>query len=187
MEGDIFLYLKDYILLSFKEVIGILFSPFFVIIWKFFKIFSFFLSFYFLIGIIIYFKKLNIFLNFYKRTLNIFGLSFDYLATKRCQKNWREIENLLNEPYDSSWKLAVLKAFGTVKKVLDFLGYPSDFKEAIKKLRKEGYHNLEVIEGISQIVDKIITEKDFSLRREEAKKIVGIYKKFFQEILISIS
>ena len=58
---------------------------------------------------------------------------------------------------------------------------------AIEKLSKEGYRNLEVIENIYQITEKILNEKNFILKKEEAERIVSLYYKFFQEILYSIS
>lgn len=187
MDQDIFIFFKNYFRSLFYNIFKTLSLPSVKIFFVYFKIFSFCLSIYFLIGIFIYIKKLKIILKLYNKYLNVFGFSSDYLSTKRCQKKWKEIENLLKEPYESSWKLSVLKAFSTVKNLLELLGYPQDFKEAIKKLSKEDYKNLEVIEKITEITEKILNDKNFSLNKEEAERIVAIYKKFFQEILISIS
>ena len=185
MESDILLFFEKYFSGIFHNLVYwfLKYQIFFV----YFKIIAFILSLFFLIGIIFYVKKLKVFQKIYNRYLNIFGLSTDFLSTKRCQKSWKEIKKLLQEPYDSSFKLAVLKAFSTVKKTLEILGYPADFKEAINKLSKEGYRNLEVIENIYQITEKILNEKNFILKKEEAERIVSLYYKFFQEILYSIS
>ncbi|MGE4554564.1 MAG: hypothetical protein AB7D02_00265 [Candidatus Paceibacterota bacterium] len=185
MNPDILIFIKDYFLNIFHRFF--LFLSQYQIYLLYFKIIALILSFFFLIGIIIYIKKLKIILKLYNRYLNIFGLTTDFLATRRCQKQWKEIKKLLEEPYDSSWKLAVLKAFSLTKKTLELLGYPLDFNETLKKLSKEGYHNLQVIEQLNQTVEKIINFKDFSLKKEEAEKIVGVYQKFFQEILHFLS
>lgn len=137
-----------------------------------------------LIGIIYYFWKLRLFTKLAERWQNLVGIAPAFSLSGKSQKEWKKIDKLLKEPYQSSWKLAVLKAEAIVKKTLNFMGYAGDdFTKILEELKFRGYQNLEVLFQLHNIREKIIEDKNFSLSQDRAKEIVHIYKKFWNELL----
>lgn len=137
-----------------------------------------------LIGIVYHFWKLRLFTKWIKTWQNWWGIVPVFSLSGKSRKEWKKIEELLKEPYQSSWKLAVLKAEAIVKKTLNFMGYAeSDFTKILDELKFRGYQNLEILSGLHNIREKIIGDKNFSLSQNRAKEIVFIYKKFWDELL----
>jgi len=137
-----------------------------------------------LIGIIYYFWKLRLFTKYAERWQNWWGIFPVFSLSGKSQKEWKKIDKLLKESYQSSWKLAVLKAEAIVKKTLNFMGYAGDdFTKILEELKFRGYQNLEVLFQIHNIRGEIIEDKNFSLSQNRAKEIVSIYKKFWNELL----
>jgi len=137
-----------------------------------------------LIGIIYYFWKLRLFTKYAERWQNWWGIFPVFSLSGKSQKEWKKIDKLLKESYQSSWKLAVLKAEAIVKKTLNFMGYAGDdFTKILEELKFRGYQNLEVLFQIHNIRGEIIEDKNFSLSQNRAEEIVRIYKKFWDELL----
>lgn len=137
-----------------------------------------------LIGIVYYFWKLRLFTKWTERLQNWWRIFPVFSSFGTSQKEWEKIDRLLKESYQSSWKLAVLKAEAIVKKILDFMGYAEDdFTKILEELKFRGYQNLEVLYQIHNIRGEIIENKNFSLSQNRAKEIVRIYKKFWNELL----
>lgn len=137
-----------------------------------------------LLGIVYYFWKLRLFTKWAERWQNWLGIVPVFSLSGKSQKEWNKIDKLLKEPYQSSWKLAVLKAEAIVKKTLNFMGYAGDdFTKILEELKLRGYQNLEILFQIHDIRGKIIEDKNFSLGQNRAKEIVRIYKKFWNELL----
>lgn len=145
-----------------------------------------------LIGIIYYFWKLRLFTKWAEKWQNWWEIIPAFSLSGKSQKEWKKIDKLLKEPYQSSWKLAVLKAESIVKKTLNFMGYTrldsarqagDDFTKILEELKFRGYQNLEVLFQLHSIREKIINDKNFSLSQDRAKEIVRIYKKFWSELL----
>lgn len=159
----------------------------------YFKIISLILSALFLIGIIYYFRKLKIFSKWREKWQNWWGVVPEVSSSNKNRKEWQTINKLLSEPYESSWKLAVIKAEGIVKETLNLIGYSGfgaankeeqdDFIKILEELKSRNYQNLEVLYQLHQIRQKIIEDKDFSLEQNRAKDVVSIYKKFWEELL----
>ncbi len=189
MENDFLTFFGEFLKEFFNEIllfINSLLKEYSFYFWLV-KIMSFILIFLFLFGIIYYFRKLKIFSKWQQKWLNWFALSPDYFWQKRCWKSWKEIENLFSEPYESSWKLAILKSANLLKKTLPLIDYPDDFFEALSRLKKEGYQNLEIIEEFYKKAEEIANNPKVKVDQEESKKMVKIFKKFFIDLLASIS
>ena len=137
-----------------------------------------------LLGIVYYFWKLRLFTKWVERGQNWWGIVPVFSLSGKSQREWKKIDKLLKEPYQSSWKLAVLKAEAIVKKTLNFMGYAGDdFIKILEELKFRGYQNLEILFELHNIRGKIIEDKNFSLGQDRAKEIVRIYKKFWNELL----
>ena len=158
----------------------------------YFKILALILCVISLIGIIYYVRKLKVISKWKEKWQEWWGISPSMVSTNRSRKEWQKIEKFLAEPYESSWKLAVIQAEAIVKKTLNVIGYSGsrinnqnkdDFLNILGELKLRNYQNLEILCQLHQIRQKIIEDKNFSLTQSKAKEIAGIYKKFWEELL----
>ena len=150
----------------------------------YFKIFCLVMSCGILVGTIYLFWKLHIFSKYIEKIQNWWGIVPVFSLSGKSSKEWKKIDQLLKEAYQSSWKLAVIKAEAIVGKTLSFMGYPGDdFVKNLEELKFRNYQNLDVLLGLHDIREKIIEDKNFSLDQDRAKEIVFIYKKFWNELL----
>jgi len=137
-----------------------------------------------LIGIIYYAWKLRLFTKWAEIWQSWWGIVPVFSLSGKSRKGWKKIDELLKEPHQSSWKLAVLKAEAIVEKTLNLMGYAeSDFTKILDELKFRGYQNLEILSNLHNIREKIIGDQNFSLSQNRAKEIVRIYKKFWEELL----
>ncbi|MDD5760652.1 MAG: hypothetical protein PHF45_01185, partial [Candidatus Pacebacteria bacterium] len=157
----------------------------------YFKIFALILCGIFLIGIIYYFSKLKIFSKWKEKWQDWWGIIPGMASSSKNRKEWQKINELLIEPYESSWKLAVIQAEAIVKKTLNLMGYSGsgaikktddDFINILEELKLRNFQNLGILYQIHQIRQKIIEDKNFPLSQNKAKEIVGTYKKFWEEL-----
>ena len=145
----------------------------------------------FLIGIIYYAKKLKIISQWKENWQEWWGIIPSMITTSKSHKEWQRIESFLAEPYESSWKLAVIQAQGIIKKTLNSIGYSGqgddkdkdDFEQILEELKARNYQNLEILYQLHQVRQRIISDKNFSLSQNKAKETVDIYKKFWEELL----
>lgn len=145
------------------------------------------LSLFFLGGIIYYFQKLKIFSHWQERWRRKWGLSSLSALFSQSNRQWRKVERLLGEPYQASWKLAVLQAEEIVERTLKQIGFQGDdFSQQIQGLQKQGYRRLDILRDLHQRRDKILNDKNFSLSLAQAKETVAIYKAFWKEVIDSL-
>jgi len=150
----------------------------------YFKIFCLIMCCGLLVGAIYLFWKLRIFSKYIERLQNWWGIVPVFSLSGKSRKEWKKIDQLLKEPYQSSWKLAVIKAEAVVQKTLSFMGYSKDdFVKNLEELKFRNYQNLDILLGLHDIREKIIGDKNFSLDQDKAKEIVHIHKKFWDELL----
>jgi len=145
------------------------------------------LSLFFLGGIIYYFRKLKIFSHWRERWRRKWGLSSLSDLFSRSNKQWKKTESLLEEPYQASWKLAVLQAEGIVERTLKQIGFQgNNFSQQIQELQKQGYRHLDILSELHQKKEKILKDKNFSLSLAQAKETVAVYKAFWKEVIDSL-
>ena len=141
----------------------------------------------FLLGIIFYARKLNLVSKKLENIRNWFGVNPFLTSSSKSRRQWEEIENLLEETYQSSWKLGVVKADALVENFLKQLGYQGKkFDELLETLKLRGYQNLEILRGTHQVCEEILNNKDYSLSQKEAENIVSLYKRFWDELVENI-
>jgi len=153
----------------------------------YFRLLGLCLSVFFLAGVVYYFRKLKIFARQRSKWRRKWGKDSLSDILPQSRKQWKVIEKLLTESYQSSWKLAVLQAEGIVTKTLRQLGFLGEtFTQQLQELQKQGYRNLNILEGLHQVRERIVNDKNFSLSLDIAKEIVTTYQKFWKEILNSL-
>ncbi|MGC8651391.1 MAG: hypothetical protein ACP5RX_02155 [Minisyncoccia bacterium] len=140
-----------------------------------------------LIGIIYLMRKLNIVSKKIENIKNWFGVHPFLSSSSKSLRQWEEIENLLEETYQSSWKLSVIKADALVQNFLKQLGYQGDtFTELTESLQRRGFKHLDILSGAHQVCEEILNNRDFSFSQEEAKNIIKVYKRFWDEVVGNI-
>jgi len=133
----------------------------------YFKIFCLVICCGLLIGIAYLCWKLRFFSKYVEKWQNWWGIVPVFSLSGKSRKEWKKISQLLKEPYQSSWKLAVIKAEAVVKKTLSFMGYPEDdFVKNLEQLKFRNYQNLDVLLGLHNIRERIIGDKNFSLTQD---------------------
>jgi len=148
------------------------------------KFVSLILSFFFLLGIIYYWRKIktSVFSYWHHKWSEIFGLI--PLQSLQVNKEWAAIENYLKEPYPSSWKIAVLEAGALVEKLLIKLGFKvNDWANVLKALENMGLRNLSILNEAHEVQTKILLGPNYNLNIKEAERIVAIYKKFWHDLI----
>lgn len=139
-----------------------------------------------LAGIIYYAKKLKIVSKKFEAIRNWFGIN-PLVSISKSRGQWKAIEELMEENYQSSWKLAIIKADALLEHFLQQLGYQGkNFDELLASLKLRGYQNLEILRGIHQAREEILQNKNYNLSQAEAKTIVEIYKKFWHELMANV-
>ncbi len=153
----------------------------------FFRLSGLILSIFFIIGIIYYFRKLKIITNWQNKWRAKLGISSLSTLFSRSNRQWKKIDNLLREPYQSSWKLAVLQAEGIVERTLKQIGFRGEnFAQQITELEKRGYRNLNILSDLYQKKEKIISDNNFTISLEQAREMVNIYRAFWKEVIDSL-
>lgn len=151
------------------------------------KLISLGLILFFLIGIIIYSKKLKIFPKKIRTIKDWFGMNPLLDSSSKSKRAWKEIQNLIEEDYQSSWKLAVIKTDALIENFLKQLGFQgNNFHELLISLKLKGYQNLDLLKGTHQVCEEILNNKDFNLSQKEALNIIAIYKRFWDELVKNI-
>lgn len=151
------------------------------------KIVSFILIPFLIIGIVFLVKKLKIISKKIENLKNWFGVNPFLVSSSKSKRQWLEIENLLEEPYQSSWKLSVIKADALIENFLKQLGFSGKtFSELLESLKLKGYQNLQLLQGIHQVCEEILNNKEYNLSQKEAKNIVEIYKRFWNELIENV-
>jgi hypothetical protein len=140
-----------------------------------------------IIGIIYLTRKLKIISKKIENIKNWFGINPFLTSSSKSLRQWEEIDNLLEETYQSSWKLAIIKADALIQNFLKQLGHQGEkFDELMESLKRRGYHHLEILEGAHQVGEEILNNKDFSISQEEAKNIIKVYRRFWDEVVENI-
>ncbi len=151
------------------------------------KIISLVLICLFAAGIFWYAKKLKIIPKKIENFKNWLGVNPFLESSSKSKREWQAIRTLIEEPYESSWKLAVLKTDSLLERFLKQIGFQGDtFEELLDSLRLRGYQNLELLKGAHQVAEEILKNKDYSLSQKEALSIISIYKKFWDELAVKI-
>lgn len=105
------------------------------------------------------------------------------LSKRRLIKGWKQVKKRMKLPDVQQWKLAVMEADTILNEALKKFGYLSRrLADKLDVLTAAQISNTEELKWANKIRRKIYSEPDFSLTREEAVKIIDIYKKSLIEL-----
>ncbi|MFH1582503.1 MAG: hypothetical protein ABIA08_01965 [bacterium] len=110
-------------------------------------------------------------------------LTFRPSGVKKLVKAWNKIKTRLDSGLESEYKLAVIEADGVLDDVLRRMGYRGEnLEERLAKLTSATLSNIENIKEAHKSRTNILHNPDQGLSLDEAKKILAVFEKAFEDI-----
>jgi len=103
---------------------------------------------------------------------------------RSANPRWHYIETLIESPNDSDWRVAVIEADTMLEEILTEKGLSgSTVSELLEGAKESGYLNIQNVWDAHLIRNQIAHEgSDFSLSQVEGRRVINLYKSFFEEI-----
>jgi hypothetical protein len=144
------------------------------------------LSVVFLIGIIISVEGIK---NVRKKEDEIYNKPIEIAYTEDKEideelgKRWNKILSHIDSPNQNDWKQAIIDADTILDNLITKLGYRGEsLGEKLKRVNKGDFKSLDEAWEAHKIRNAIAHGgSDFSLNQLEAKKVIDLYKKVFEE------
>ena len=142
------------------------------------------LSIIFLIGIIIFALKIERLIK--EEHESIFGHKIDIVPDIKTKKNeqWEVVVKHIESPNLADWKLAIIEADKMLDEMVNQIlpGYENlSIGEKLKKIESSDFLSLNEAWEAHKVRNRIAHESAFEITEREAKIIIGMYKKVFQE------
>jgi len=97
-------------------------------------------------------------------------------------KKWQSIVEKANSENPSDLKLAIIEADAILDDMVKKMGYSGDdLGERLKNIELSDFNTLPQAWEAHKVRNKIAHEGNFILTQREAKRIVGLYRKVFEE------
>ncbi|MCD6549975.1 hypothetical protein J7K24_00325 [bacterium] len=139
-------------------------------------------SLYFLAGIIYFASKTHYLQWLYGEPITRIISKRPY-GIERVDERWKKIVEMFQSDSESNYKLAVVEADALLDKVLKKIGYKGDtLEEKLQKIGEDVLSKPNEILSAHRICSDIIRDPSYSLSREEAKKVLLVYKRAFKEL-----
>lgn len=102
---------------------------------------------------------------------------------EKVDERWKKIVEMFQSGLESNYKLAIVEADAMLDRVLKKIGYKGDtLEEKLQKVGEDVLSNPNEILTAHRICSDIIRDPSYSLNREEAKKVLLVYKRAFKEL-----
>jgi len=164
------------------DIISWIISPPFPKTFFIIKILFILISLYFLAGIIYFLSKTHYLQWLYGEPVTSLLTQRPY-GVKKIDKQWKRIVERLKSDSEEEYKLAIIEADAILDEVLKKIGYKGDtIDERLEKVTTDAISNLEELKKVHQIESDIVRDPSYHLTKEEAKKILLVYKKTFEEL-----
>jgi hypothetical protein len=113
----------------------------------------------------------------------------DYVASQKEMDNgvnprWTYVENLVNSPNESDWRLAIIEADSILEGLLEEKGIPGvGIGERLKNISPGDLNTLQSAWEAHLVRNRIAHEgSDFEVTERDAKKTIRLYEMVFQEL-----
>lgn len=105
---------------------------------------------------------------------------------KKLSSDWDKIMARLESGNESEYKVAIIEADNLIEDLVTRLGYKgSDTREKLESIPEGQIENIDRIKEAHEVRNRVIHEDDFSLSKEEARKVLEDFSellRFFQVI-----
>lgn len=106
-------------------------------------------------------------------------------GAKKITRYWNKITARLNTGSEFEYKLAIIEADDLLDSSLKKMGYGGPtLEEKLGKLTSVSLPDIEQVFAAHRLRNNIVHDPDFRLTLEEARKIVNIYGKAFNDLQI---
>ncbi len=105
------------------------------------------------------------------------------LEVEMVNPKWKLVEDHINSTDESKWKLAIIESDIILQDLLDGLNLPGEsIGEKLKAVETRDFKTIEQAWEAHKIRNAIAHEgSDFMLNQREAKRVIGLYEKVFDE------
>ncbi len=107
----------------------------------------------------------------------------DNKADEELSKRWNKILDHINSMNQNDWKQAIIDADIILDDLLNKLGYRGEsLGEKLKRVNKGDFKSLDEAWEAHKVRNNIAHDgSDFSLNQIEAKRVIDLYRKVFEE------
>jgi hypothetical protein len=113
------------------------------------------------------------------------GTQMPLIPKSKIRKKWMAIEKRLqfNNIYQN--KIAILEADKLANNILLNIGYAgANMKERLEKADNKQLEELDSLVEAHEVRNKIIYDDNFQINKEEAERVMGLYRKFLDDLEI---
>ena len=98
-------------------------------------------------------------------------------------RRWEKVLQHINSQNSNDWKFAILEADIILDELLDVMGYRGEtLSDKLKRVESSDFETLELAWEAHKVRNSIAHEgADFLITEREAKRVVGLYQKVFEE------
>lgn len=112
-------------------------------------------------------------------------MKYKPLGTAKISKNWNKIIKRVEGGSEDEYKLAVLEAEEILIEVLEKLGYKGEtLEEKLKEMPEGTVSNIEDLNSISEVRDKIVYNPEYKLSLDETKRILDIFNQSLKDLQV---
>jgi len=103
-----------------------------------------------------------------------------YRASTR--KKWKTVQEHMQSHKPDEWKVAILAADAIAGEILELVELPGEnFRERVKNASSQKLEQKEELLYAHSVRNAIIKDHSFLLEKNEAEKIVAVYKEFLDQ------
>ena len=115
-----------------------------------------------------------------EKYMDMFGIGS--VAKLRQLKAWKRVVSRMKTKEPNNWKMAIIEADLVMDEVIKSSGYRgANTDERFKQVEPNVLANAEELREAHKIRDRVAHEPDFTIGKEDALRILRVYKKSFQE------
>jgi len=157
-------------------------ADFFAPVLAFLSFTSTVLSLIFLTGIVYCFIRITEVMNAERKKFYIVETP-GTIETPRANLKWKRVEEHVSSENPSDWRLAILEADIMLAEILERMGYQGEtIGDKLKSVEKSDFITIDNAWEAHKVRNLIAHEgSDFLITQREAKRIVSLYKRVFEE------
>ena len=138
---------------------------------------------FFLFGMIIHLLRATDWLK-YSRSLDLKEFKdFKAIEASAFAKKWKKTKKRLAKKWEGESKLAIIEADDLLGEVLGKKGYQGeDLEQGLREINKASLLNIKELEQAREVRDNIVSNPDYKIDLNKAKKIIEIYEQTFKSL-----
>ena len=148
----------------------------------FLKVFSAFLTLFFVIAIILILARTQYLKLMFAQDWKEF-LTYRVYGNRKMTDAWAKVIKRLKGAQESEYKLAILEADEMLDDVLKKMGFAGETpRERLEKVTPEIISSLEQLKEARKVRDNILYDPDFRLTQEQSQKALESYEQAFRDL-----